>query len=255
MMSAPDQFLAWVSATLLISLRISPILAFAPPFSLFRTPALIRVLVALGLSGLMAATLPGTAVVAVDAGSLIVAAARELLIGVIFVLAFQVAFAAIYVAGRTIDIQTGFGLAALVDPSSGAQTPLIGSLYAYAAAAIFFGLNGHLDLMRIVAASVEAVPLGQATLPETLGPLSAFLATAFGLAFGVAGGIILALFVADVAIALISRTAPQMNALVLGFQVKTLLLMIALPLTLGVSGALLARLAAVTLEALPALIA
>lgn len=250
-----DPFLGWVAATLLLSLRVSPVLAFAPPFSLFRTPALVRVLVALGLSGVMAAALPGVAFTSTAPAFLIEAAARELLIGATFVLAFQGAFAAIYVAGRTVDIQTGFGLAALVDPSSGAQTPLVGSLYAYAAAAVFFGVGGHLDLMRIIAASLEAIPLGQGVAPERLGPLSAFLGTVFGLAFGVAGGVILALFVADAAIALVSRTAPQMNALVLGFQVKTLLLMIALPLTLGISGALLARLAAVTLEALPALIA
>jgi flagellar biosynthetic protein FliR len=77
----------------------------------------------------------------------------------------------------------------------------------------------------------------------------------FAIAFGVAGGVILMLFLADVAISLLSRTAPQMNVLVLGFQVKTLLLMIALPLTLGVSAALLARMSSTILQALPALVA
>lgn len=254
-MSAVDPFMNWLAATLLLSLRISPVLAFAPPFTLVRTPPLIRVLLALGLSGVMAGALPQMSVPALEAGPLIAAAARELLLGSIFVMAFQLAFGAIYVAGRTIDIQAGFGLAALVDPTSRVQTPLVGSIYAYAAGAVFFGLNGHLDLMRIIAASIEAVPLGQAVLPQDLGPLTAFIGAVFAIAFGVAGGVILALFIADVAVALISRTAPQMNVLVLGFQVKTLLLMVALPLTMGVSGALLARLASTTLQALPALIA
>lgn len=254
-MSAVDPFMTWLTATLLLSLRISPVLAFAPPFTLVRTPPLIRVLLALGLSGVMAGALPQMPVPALEAGPLMAAAARELLLGSIFVMAFQLAFGAIYVAGRTIDIQAGFGLAALVDPTSQAQTPLVGSIYAYAAGAVFFGLNGHLDLMRIIAASIEAVPLGQAVLPQDLGPLTAFIGAVFAIAFGVAGGVILSLFIADVAVALISRTAPQMNVLVLGFQVKTLLLMVALPLTLGVSGALLARLASTTLQVLPALIA
>lgn len=254
-MSAVDPFMTWLTATLLLSLRISPVLAFGPPFTLMRTPPLIRVLLALGLSGVMAGALPRMPVPALEAGPLIAAAARELLLGSIFVMAFQLAFGAIYVAGRTIDIQAGFGLAALVDPTSQARTPLVGSVYAYAAGAVFFGLDGHLDLMRIIAASIEVVPLGQAVLPQDLGPLTAFIGAVFAIAFGVAGGVILALFIADVAVALISRTAPQMNVLVLGFQVKTLLLMVALPLTLGVSGALLARLASTTLQALPALIA
>lgn len=250
-----EPFMGWLIGTMLLSLRISPVLAFAPPFTLMRVPPLIRVLLALGLSGVMIGALPEMATPPTEAGPLLVAAVRELFLGSIFVLAFQAAFAAIYVAGRTVDIQAGFGLASLMDPTSRVQTPLVGSIYAYAAGAVFFGMNGHLDLLRIIAASLDAVPLGQAGLPRDLAPLTAFLGAVFAIAFGVAGGVILALFLADMAIALLSRTAPQMNVLVLGFQVKTLLLMVALPLTLGVSGALLARLASTTLQALPALIA
>lgn len=247
-------FTGWLTSTLLLSLRLSPVLTFAPPFTLVRVPALVRVLLALGLSGVMAATLPPGGPPPAEAGPLVAAAARELFLGSVIVLAFQLAFGAIYVAGRTIDVQAGFGLAAVVDPGSKAQIPLVGSLYAYAAGAVFFGMNGHLDLVRIVAASLEAVPLGHAMLPQDLTPLIAFLGAVFAIAFGVAGGVILVLFLADVAIALLSRTAPQMNVLVLGFQVKTLLLMVALPLTLGVSAALLARMSSTILQALPALI-
>lgn len=255
MTSVTLTFTGWLTATFLLSLRLSPVLTFAPPFTLVRVPALIRVLMALGLSGVMAAALPIGAPPPAEAGPLIAAAARELFLGSVFVLAFQLAFGAIYVAGRTVDVQAGFGLAAVVDPSSKAQIPLIGSLYAYAAGAVFFGLNGHLDLMRIVSASLEIVPLGQAGRPQDLSPLIAFIGTVFAIAFGVAGGVILVLFLADIAIALLSRTAPQMNVLVLGFQVKTLLLMVTLPLTLGVSAALLARMSSTILQALPALIA
>lgn len=250
-----ETFTGWLISTLLLSLRLSPVLTFAPPFTLVRVPALVRVLLGLGLSGVMAAALPISAAPPAEPGPLIAAAMRELFMGAVFVLAFQLAFGAIYVAGRTIDVQAGFGLAAVVDPGSKAQIPLVGSLYAYAAGAVFFGLNGHLDLMRIVAASLEAVPLGQGTLPQDLTPLIAFLGAVFTIAFGVGGGVILVLFLADVAISLLSRTAPQMNVLVLGFQVKTLLLMVALPLTLGVSAALLARMSSTILQALPALIA
>ena len=103
-----------------------PVLAFAPPFTLMRVPALFRILLALGLSGLMAASLPGLMPPPAQAGPLIAAAARELLLGATIVLAFQAAFGALYLAGRTVDIQAGFGLAALVDPTSRTQTPMVG---------------------------------------------------------------------------------------------------------------------------------
>ncbi|GLK50173.1 hypothetical protein GCM10017620_31470 [Brevundimonas intermedia] len=252
MIPAVDQMSDWAESALLLSLRLGPVLSFAPPFTLMRIPAPLRLLLALGLSGLIVQSAPAAQVA--DQG-LIVAAIRELLLGAVLVLAFQAAYGALYVAGRTVDIQAGFGLAALVDPTSRAQTPLVGTLYAYAAGVIFFAMGGHHDLLRVLAASLEAVPLGQGGAPQSLGPLSAYLGAVFTLAFGVAGGVILALMLADAAIAILARTAPQLNVLVLGFQVKTVLLLVALPLTLGVASALMARLSAVTLEALPALIA
>lgn len=255
MTAISDPVIDWVVASLLLSLRIAPVLTFAPPFTLVRTPALLRLLLGLTLSGLMVGG-AGSAISVppIEIGPLIEAGARELMVGAIVVFAFQAAFAAIYVAGRTVDIQAGFGLASVVDPGSGVQTPLIGSIYAYAAGAVFFGMNGHLDLMRMLAASLEIVPLGSGGDVPNIGALSAFMATVFTIAFGVAGGIILALFITDLAIALVSRTAPQLNVLVLGFQVKTVLVLVALPLTLGTSAALLARLGSTTLGALPVLI-
>jgi flagellar biosynthetic protein FliR len=74
------------------------------------------------------------------------------------------------------------------------------------------------------------------------------------MAMGVAAASILALFLVDMVIALLSRTVPQMNVLVLGFQVKSLVLFLVLPLSFGMAGALFLRLMTLTLEALPRII-
>jgi flagellar biosynthetic protein FliR len=196
-----------------------------------------------------AATLPDTA-----AGTILVAAVRELLLGTIFLVAFQLTFAALQVAGRTIDIQAGFGLSLLIDPTTRTSVPLIGTLFVYAAAAIFFAADGHAELLRLFAASLDAVPLGTHQFGPSPASLIAYISLVFLTAFGVAGGAMLALFLCDLAIAMLSRTVPQMNVLVLGFQVKTIALLIVLPVTFGTAGALLARMTRITLESLPGLI-
>src|SRR5438270_491160 len=71
-------------------------------------------------------------------GALLAAAGSELILGILFAVILQAAFAAIYVAGRTIDLQAGFGLAVLIDPTSNASTPLIGTLLAMLAGMLFF---------------------------------------------------------------------------------------------------------------------
>jgi flagellar biosynthetic protein FliR len=245
----------WVFATLLLALRIGPALAFAPPFTLSRTPIVFRVLLSLGLAGCIVGGLPQAANgLDTSLGGLVLAALRELLLGGLIVLAFQTVFGALYLAGRTIDVQAGYGMAMLIDPTTRTQTPLIGTIFAYLAGAIFFALDGHADLMRLVAASLRAIPLGQWTGPAGIGEVVRFISIAFLTAMGVGGGTVLALLVTDMAIAMMSRTVPQMNVLLLGFQVKVLVLLLALPVSLGVAAALLTRLMVFTLESIPGML-
>jgi flagellar biosynthetic protein FliR len=255
-MGAPgDPFLAWVFPSLLLSLRIAPVFAFAPPFTLTPVPAMFRSLLGVGLAACLAGAHPEQARLAdAQVATLLSAGARELLLGVIFATVLQLAFAALAMAGRTVDIQAGFGLAMLIDPTTRAQTPLVGTLFAYAAGLVFFALDGHADLMRIFAESLQAAPLGRGVAPADLSALYGFISAVFLTAFGVAGGAILCLFLADLAIAALSRTAPQMNVLVLGFQLKTILILLVLPMTFGFAGAMLARITALALEALPGLL-
>lgn len=252
---AAGTFSGWLFASLLLSLRIAPVFALAPPFTLVRVPMLFRVLFGTGIAASIASYNPSAAVaLEFTPGNVIPAAIRELFLGSVFVLAFQAAFGALYMAGRTVDIQAGYGLALLIDPATRGQAPLVGTIYAYAAGAIFFAMDGHHDLLRILAASLETVPLGSAAVLPPIERLLGFLSLAFLISLGVAGGAILALFLTDVAIAVLARTAPQMNALVLGFQVKTLVLLFALPATLGFAAAMIARLIALTFEAIPGLV-
>lgn len=244
----------WIFSTLLLSLRVAPVFALAPPFTLVRVPPLFRMMFGLALAACLVGSNPEAArVTDLGAGALIVTAARELMLGGIFVLAFQLMFGALYMAGRTVDIQAGYGLALLIDPTTRGQSPLVGTLFALAAGAVFFAMNGHLDLLRLFAASLDAVPLGGGHMPASIGRLTAFMSVIFLTSFGVAGGAILALFLCDLAIALLSRTVPQMNVLVLGFQVKTIVLLLTLPAAFGFAGALLARMTTLTLEAIPRL--
>ncbi|HEY0959852.1 MAG TPA: flagellar biosynthetic protein FliR [Novosphingobium sp.] len=245
----------WLTMCLLLALRIAPVFAFAPPFSLVRLPARFRLLFGLAIAASMAAMVPYPATLASqDAGALLAAGARELLLGGVFLLTFQVTFAALYFAGRTIDIQAGFGIAVLIDPTTRTQTPLIGMLFAYAAGAVFFAVDGHLDLLRILSASVDAVPVGTWQMSGSLDRLFAFMSAAFLAAFGFAGTAVAILFLMDLAIAVLSRAVPQMNALVLGFQVKTISLLLVLPICFGLGSALLLRLIRLNIEALPGLL-
>lgn len=249
-----EPIVAQAIATLLATLRIAPTLAFAQPFTLVRVPATVRVLLSIALSGWIVAAGPARAWAQAPEHGLAVAAAGELLLGIGLALALQFAFAALLTVGRSIDIQIGFGLAALVDPSTRNALPLLGTVLVYAAAALFFLGEGPVELLALWSASFEQVPLGSAILPDPE-PLLAAISAVFLVAMGIGGAVVLALFLIDLAIAFMSRTLPQMNVLVLGFQVKTLAALMLLPAAIGLSGGLFLKLLRIALDAGPRMLA
>lgn len=231
--------IAQAVATLLLSLRIVPTLGFAQPFTLIRIPAMVRVGLAIALAAWLVAGNPtATWQAPPPGGGLVALAAGELLLGTALALALQLAFAALLVAGRTIDIQAGYGLAVLVDPATRAQLPLVGTILAYAAGAIFFATEGPARLLAIWAASLERAPMGSALTATDPQVLIGYVSGVFLIALGLAGLLLVVLLVLDLAIAFMSRTLPQMNVLLLGFQVKTLATLIVLPIALALSGSL-----------------
>lgn len=242
-----------VVATLLVSLRIAPTFAFAQPFTLLRVPATVRLMLSISLAGWLVAANP-QATWASDfwRAGLPIVVVNELVLGIALALALQLAFAALLVAGRAIDIQAGFGLAVLVDPATRAAMPLVGTVFAYLGAAIFFAIGGPADLLAIWAASVERVPLGgTAAGSADPGVLIDYMGVVFLMAIGLAGLVLLVLFLLDLAIAFLSRTMPQMNVLLLGFQVKAIATLAVLPIALPLSGALFVRLLRYALETMP----
>ena len=233
----------WCVAVLLISLRIVPALAFSPPFTLIRIPALVRVMLCISLSAWIVSAHPAqTTAVDVQRIGLFAVVLSELVIGLALALPIQLAFAALMTAGRAVDLQAGYAFAMIADPSSRAHLPLIGMLFAYAAAMIFFATDGPADLLAIWSYSVEHLPLGTALGGDALNVIAAYTGAVFVMAFGAGGLVLLVLFLIDGSIALMSRTLPQMNVMFLGFQVKSIATLVVLPIALAGSGALFARL-------------
>lgn len=254
-MDAPsDPVTTQIVAVLLASLRVAPSFAFAPPFTLLRVPATIRVLLAVAIALWLVTSMPRAAALGTLADDgLLVAIASELALGAILAFSLQWAFGMIQFAGRAVDVQAGFGLALLVDPTSRAQVPLVGTVFAYAAGAVFFLTDGPARALAIWAESVRLVPVGALAYAPDLPALAAYVSLALFLALALAGTALLTLFLIDMTVALMSRTLPQMNVLLLGFQVKTMALLVVLPLSIAYSGNLFLRIVDAALSATPTL--
>lgn len=245
-----EALVADLNRILLVSLRIGPLFAFAPPFTLIRVPGPVRLLLVLTISAALLRLSPAGPPGSEPGHGFAIAAMGELSLGLVMALALQLAFSAIGMAGRALDIQAGFGLAFLIDPTTKTQTPLIGAIFTYAAAAIFFATSGPYDVLAALAVSFERIPVGTAFASQGIANLLAFLGAVSVMALGIVGLAMLVLFLIDLVIAMLSRTLPQMNVLVLGFQVKSIATLFLLPATLALSVAGIARIVRLATEAM-----
>jgi flagellar biosynthesis protein FliR len=254
-MAGDNELAIWLASSVILSLRISPVFIFAPPFTLTKIPRLFLYLFGLGIAMTLVAAFPDVSRISnLQLSTLVIASAREFSLGLVPVLAIQLMFAMLQIVGRTIDIQSGLGLALIIDPATRGQTPITGTIFSYLAGVTFFALNGHYELLRFFAASLDVVPLGSGHDGGGLAIVATYMSTMFLMASGVGAAAILVLFITDLAIAMLSRTIPQLNALLLGIQVKALLIFVALPVAIGLSGTILVQMCTTALRAIVRLI-
>lgn len=206
----------------LLSLRIATVLAMTPVLYAMPIPARVRAIVVLALAVTIAAGLQKPVGISVDgAGQWIQAALVEMALGATLALGVLVAFAAFSMAGNLLDVQIGFGLAQVFDPVSQRPSALLVSTFNYVAVLVFFLVDGHHALLRALAYSVEAFPLGAPWSAEAVaGSVLKQASGLFSLGFALAAPVVFCILMVELALGVVSRNLPQINMLVLGIPTK-----------------------------------
>ena len=235
---------AWIVTVLLLSARIAALLLMTPLLYAASMPLLVRMLITLGCACVIALPFAGTpAATPLEAGPLLQALLREVVVGATLGLGVLMAFAGFALAGRLVDVQVGFGIAQVFDPLTRSRVPVLSSIFTLFAALFFFLVNGHHALLRGIAYSVERFPVGQAaSLDSAAEPVTRAAAALFTLGFALAAPVVLGLLLVDLALGVISRNLPQLNMLVLGVPVKIVAGLLALWAWSGTFGAPAGRL-------------
>jgi flagellar biosynthetic protein FliR len=215
-----------------------------PPFGTRMVPTRIKIGLAAALTLAVGTRLQGQAV-DLDGGALIVAAATQVAIGVTIGFIGLVVFAAVQAAGAVLDLFGGFAMAQVLDPQSNVHTSLFGRFYNLLAITLLFSIGGHLLLVRGFLRSFDAVPATGLRAGGVGHVLTSDLALLLVAALEIVAPLLAALFLADVALGLLSRAAPEMHVFVLGLPVKILLTLtltgLALPLLPGAVSSLTDR--------------
>ncbi|UTV41890.1 type III secretion system export apparatus subunit SctT (plasmid) [Ensifer adhaerens] len=151
---------------------------------------------------------------------------KEILLGVILGLVLGVPFWAAEVAGDLVDLQRGSTSAQLVDPLQATETSIAGTYFVLALVALFFKSGGFYLLADTYYRSYEIWPvtsLSPALDSSAADALLAILDRVMQIGVLLIAPIVLALLIADLMLAYLSRMSPQLHVFDLSLAVKNLL--------------------------------
>lgn len=218
----------WQQALIALVFSLPRMLAafiLLPVFSRQLLPGMTRngVAVSLALVALpmMMADAPTTLPTWVEGFSITV---KEIFIGLLIGFGAAIPFWVIESTGFFIDNQRGTTMASSIDPMTGSQTSPLGVLLNQALAVLFFVGGGLLMFLGALYESYQLWPvfsffprLDGSAVPYLLGMVDRFMA----LTVLLAAPVIIAMFMTEFAMGLISRFTPQMNVFSLAMPVKS----------------------------------
>lgn len=212
-----------IGAALVIGLRVSGLMLFAPFFGSVVVPArmkaVLTIVITAALYPVYASRLP-----TLELSHWTVIVASETVVGLGMGLATSMVFEAVQVAGQVLSMQMGYSLVNILDPNTQVESTVVALFHQSLAMLIFLALDVHHWILRALAHSFDYLPPGTATLNP--GFLQAVLhegGAILALAIQIAAPVLSATLIADLVLGLLGKASPQMPLMLLGPAVKSML--------------------------------
>jgi flagellar biosynthetic protein FliR len=221
-----------LSSMLVIGLRVSGLVLFAPFFGSATIPPRIKAMLVIAITAVLYPVYaPRLHVVTISNWPLMVAS--ETLVGIAMGVATNAVFEAAQMAGQVLSVQMGYSLVNILDPLTKVDSTVVAFLHQSLAMLIFLGLDVHHWILRAVANSFEYLPPGSATLnPMFVQALLHEGAIVLNLGIQIAAPVLSATLLADVVLGLMGKASPQMPLMLLGPALKSMLGVIVLGVTM-----------------------
>ena len=211
-----------LEAMTLVMVRISGLMIFAPVFSSEAIAPRMKAAFVLAVSFLVAPVVVAFPGAHADLG--IMAVLGELSVGLVLGLTLSLLFEALNFTGQVLGFQFSFSLVNLMDPNAPVQTPLMGQMFSLLGTLVVLGAGLHRTLLAALLRTFVAAPVGTVTLDPRAGmALVPMAGGIFAAALQLAAPVMAATLLAEVAVALAGKMAPQLPVMAITVPVKTML--------------------------------
>jgi len=229
---SPEEISSWVSRYLWPFFRLAGFFMVLPLFGTRLVTQRVRLLLAATTTLVIVPVLPPMPQLDGVSVQTMIVVLQQIIIGVAFGFVVEILMQIFILSGQIVAMQTGLGMAQMVDPSNGINVAVVAQWFLLFVYLLFIGLNGHLVAIEILVDSFFTIPVGFGTLHQDTFLMIVQLAHwMFAAAMVLALPAVTAMLVVNIAFGIMARLAPQLNIFAVGFPVTMMLGLIILWLT------------------------
>ena len=214
-----DQINAWIAAFIWPLGRVLGIIMTAPLFGSQTIPSMVKSGVVIVFTLIISPLIPAMPAVDPASPTGLLIFAQQWVVGLALGFVFQIVLAAVEMAGEAITMTSGLGFASFFDFQTHAQTNAISQLLVLLTTAVFLSMNGHLALVAALVESFSTLPIASDPMDKaSLWQLVIWGGTIFSAGVQIALPVITAILIANLALGILTRAAPQLNLFNIGFS-------------------------------------
>ncbi len=206
----------------LIFFRVAGIIFMAPILNMKNIPVFLKILFSFACAVMFFTfRINQNTVYIFSILQLTIAIAAEIIIGFIIGYISQLVFTAVAIGGQLLGVQTGLGLANILDPIDNSHSSILTNLLNIFAIMIFLSINGLNWFFEALSMSFHTIPIGNIhASPKILMIVLTSFNTLFISGIKIAAPIMGTVLILDAALGILSRIVPQIEIFILSFPFK-----------------------------------
>ena len=221
---------------ILIFCRVSCLIYAVPFFSMNNTPRRLRVGLSFVVTVLLYYTIPEKPELVYSTllgyGILVL---KEVITGLLMGFACNICTSIVGFAGRIIDMETGLSMASMMDPTTRENMSITGMIYNYAITLILIITGIYEYILKALAESFTLIPIVGSVFhsDKLLDAMLKFMADYILISFRICLPMFAVMILLNALLGILAKVAPQMNMFAVGIQIKVLVGLSMLFLTVG----------------------
>lgn len=243
------QLAHWLALFVFPLTRILALISTAPILGDQQVPVRVKVGLALILTFIVAPTLDVQPGIEIASAAGLMVLMQQILAGVAIGFTMRLILTAAEMSGEITGLQMGLGFASFYDAANASFTPVVGQFLTILLSLAFLALNGHLYMLEALVESFHTFPIST-DVPHAIAlhDMAAWGGSIFVYALQFSMPIIGALLITNLALAILTRSAPQLNIFQIGFPITLAIGFAALLLTIPYFAPLLEHIVRISLD-------